>query len=792
MPSQRPQKGRQAVRGITGEDSWAGADEDFDRALAFTPAAFTWVRDKAHLVEMPALWARVPLAGRDPEELGAAVDQVLADEGCPLPHFVVAGGAHLVVLWRIKPLWRPAPGKPRLHHEAFAGALERWRRTSIKLSLVLEPLGARPLDVALVDDHLTSFVPLPLEPTSPLHGVLGLHDEAPVLVRATVDDTPVLIADLSKPLKRFDAPMFKIIGLEAPRRGRMRWLSTPTSLAAAEPKKPGERHPAAVQIICAARWDGESEEQIEGRLRAWAASCTQDGRFPKRRGNGGDELTDIIGWSMRKLVVGGPNLVRADKKKRPKKNTTVQEVADATRSFLRDNGGVYEGSKEGLAKQVALWRTEHGQPGRCPLRTFRRVLGPLKAAGELTHEVVRDGRTWRSTWRLRPGESPMSPDSAPSRGQPGVSSWAPPTVPSSREGAAGERPLPAGGVQGGAGDRVEGTERQLDLRRQDAARLASSPENDQVPRQRRLRLGRKTKEGLPRRRRAGTEGKGLPPITGELLSQLADVAPKLSTDERRELLELARSKLRPRPSVLADFARHLRKRALRIRRKQVLASLRPAPEPAAPDLTPAPSSTTTPEVQEFRRLLTLVHTPLHLRPIEDRARRLHDEGLSILPLEPRSKAPALSAWTEHQTTPMRLPLLRRHLAELGTDAGLAVVCGRVSGVVVCDFDDSAGVAWAHKHLPTTPWRTKTSRGEHWYFRLPSTWTPPTTPLPWKGELRGDGLYVVAPGSIHPDTGDVYEALGDWREPKAALPVFDVRWLVDVDRLRAARAGILKE
>ena len=35
------------------------------------------------------------------------------------------------------------------------------------------------------------------------------------------------------------------------------------------------------------------------------------------------------------------------------------------------------------------------------------------------------------------------------------------------------------------------------------------------------------------------------------------------------------------------------------------------------------------------------------------------------------------------------------------------------------------------------------------------------PLPWKGELRAAGHYVVAPGSQHPNGGR-YEALGAWR------------------------------
>jgi hypothetical protein len=96
-----------------------------------------------------------------------------------------------------------------------------------------------------------------------------------------------------------------------------------------------------------------------------------------------------------------------------------------------------------------------------------------------------------------------------------------------------------------------------------------------------------------------------------------------------------------------------------------------------------------------------------------------------------------------------------------------------------------------KHLPETPWRTKTGRGEHWFYRLPDGWAPPTGPLPYKGQLQAAGRYVVAPGSIHPDTGRAYEAHGDWTRAKVELPTFRNDWLLDRAAQRKARLTILK-
>ena len=53
-------------------------------------------------------------------------------------------------------------------------------------------------------------------------------------------------------------------------------------------------------------------------------------------------------------------------------------------------------------------------------------------------------------------------------------------------------------------------------------------------------------------------------------------------------------------------------------------------------------------------------------------------------------------------------------------ANLSILTGwqttaRLSLVVV-DLDSPESMAWAVAHLPPTPWRVRTRRGEHWYYR----------------------------------------------------------------------------
>ena len=325
------------------------------------------------------------------------------------------------------------------------------------------------------------------------------------------------------------------------------------------------------------------------------------------------------------------------------------------------------------------------------------------------------------------------------------------------------------------------------------------------------------------------EGKNLPPLTDELVGALSDVAPSLTESERRALLELARSKLRPRPKVLENFEEALRKRAMRIHRKNVHARLLAAENPphgtphdedgpsqsrplaprlslasdssrrASASIVSASSAPPRPDERHeqpfpegspvnLAALMAAVAKPLHDKSVLLRARLLHEQGLHLLPLMPGTKEPSIR-WAQWQKEQMPLSLLRGHLESYGADAGLAIICGEGSELVVADLDDETAVAWAKDNLPPTPWMTKTARGQHWFYRYPPAPLPAQAP-PWKGELQADGRYVVAPGSLHPG-GARYQALGDWTVPKSRIPVFEARWLVDLEAMRQARLRILR-
>jgi hypothetical protein len=875
LPSARPQKGRQALRDVIGDEGWAGADDDYDRAVSFSPAAFTWKRALRNLVELPALWTSIPLLGRDPRELWAQARAILAEQGCALPPFVVAHDVALTLVWAIEPLRRPREGKPAYHFECFFEQLQCWRFAAMKLSYALEPLGAVVLDPAAADEALLGFLPLPLRRADGLarHAAdLGLVPAVVVVDDMPPPPTTVRIAAVSRPLRRFDARLFAALGRTAVPGARRRWRASDVSQAARAPQTAGARHPAALKLVCANRWDGLSREANLADLRAWAATCENDGAFPTRAGaDGVDELEALVDWAENTLVPGGPTpRGDAERRRRPRRRTSRDHVAAAVCGFLADVGGAFEGSLVDLGRRAALWALDHGTTQPVPLRTLKRAVVDLVALGELGHDVVRVGPTWRSSFVLRASSSSSSSSSPraltavlpeknalfceasipEAQGQQAKSMWAPGPVSSGagwtfRGGSGGAFPL-----QGGSGGESPVTcsmaqpEHDPGLsspaaREGQSSGIVAAAEgatgDDAAPapvssssllsssssRQRRLAFPRGRR---PSRFATGRgPGADLPPLDDAVISALADVGRSLSGTDHRALLEEARAGLWARPRVLADFVGALRRRALRILRLREIAAASAAhlqarrhaeqraqeraQERAAAQSPAVPSAVVADHdadavVADFRRMLAAQVKPPHERDPVDRARRLYAEGLSLLPLPARSKKPA-SAWKQQQQQRLTLRRLEQELESFGSEAGLAVVCGEVSGVVVADFDDADAVAWARQHLPDTPWKTRTARGEHWYYRVPSSLTGapfvPPPALPWKGELRTAGHYVVAPGSWHPE-GVRYVALGDWSVAREALPVWSPAFvssssssssLAEIERLRAEREKILK-
>lgn len=163
-------------------------------------------------------------------------------------------------------------------------------------------------------------------------------------------------------------------------------------------------------------------------------------------------------------------------------------------------------------------------------------------------------------------------------------------------------------------------------------------------------------------------------------------------------------------------------------------------------------------------------------------------GLSVIPVdhpdETTQSDPSkigkvpVGTWKEFQERRPTDEQLRRWFGN-GHKRNIGLPTGKLSDVVAIDGDSVKGLGWMREHLPLPDMRTKTAKGEHWFFKHPgvqirnrvriNTGDPAI-----KIDVRADGGYVVAPGSKH-HTGVIYEPIGNWC-PIGDLPIFVPEWL----------------
>lgn len=158
------------------------------------------------------------------------------------------------------------------------------------------------------------------------------------------------------------------------------------------------------------------------------------------------------------------------------------------------------------------------------------------------------------------------------------------------------------------------------------------------------------------------------------------------------------------------------------------------------------------------------------------AQRLLEMGLSVIPVGD-DKKPTIKWEAFQQARPSidNLTVWFRY----GSPKGVGVVTGKISNLVVVDTDNEAAEAWAQKHLPPTPMMCRTAKGFHRYYRHPGGEVRngvrvDTADGPLAIDIRGDGGYVVGPGSTHP-SGIIYSAPNPWPKSLDEVPRYSPAW-----------------
>ncbi len=151
------------------------------------------------------------------------------------------------------------------------------------------------------------------------------------------------------------------------------------------------------------------------------------------------------------------------------------------------------------------------------------------------------------------------------------------------------------------------------------------------------------------------------------------------------------------------------------------------------------------------------------------AERYANLGFSYLPLKLQAKVPDLPSWSEYQK---RHPTAAEAADWFSRPQNLGVICGSISGGLrVLDWESGdalvyclGDVADLARHTPVS----STGRGFHTYTVEKGGGKPRSTSYQRKGDakawlpldVQGEGKYVVAPPSVHPN-GRTYRFLSEW-------------------------------
>ena len=148
-------------------------------------------------------------------------------------------------------------------------------------------------------------------------------------------------------------------------------------------------------------------------------------------------------------------------------------------------------------------------------------------------------------------------------------------------------------------------------------------------------------------------------------------------------------------------------------------------------------------------------------------------GYSVIPIEQGGKKP-LVKWAQYQNRRASEEEVRQWYTK-DPDAGVAIVSGPISGIVVVDVDGkkgmdslkSLGLDDAKLRTPTV----KTGKGFHMYFKHPGHRVNNSAGKIMPGiDIRGDGGYVVAPPSRH-QNGQQYDWIREFE--LGAIPLADL-------------------
>lgn len=138
-----------------------------------------------------------------------------------------------------------------------------------------------------------------------------------------------------------------------------------------------------------------------------------------------------------------------------------------------------------------------------------------------------------------------------------------------------------------------------------------------------------------------------------------------------------------------------------------------------------------------------------------------EKGWSIIPIKPSSKLPSINSWKEYQE---RLPYPEEVITWWTDrpDDNIALVCGKVSGVIVVDIDPKNGGTTEGLELPPTLASRTGGGGQHIFYKWNKDLVGAKVGIKAGIDIRSEASYVVLPPSLHA-SGNTYNWINEGDE-----------------------------
>jgi len=123
------------------------------------------------------------------------------------------------------------------------------------------------------------------------------------------------------------------------------------------------------------------------------------------------------------------------------------------------------------------------------------------------------------------------------------------------------------------------------------------------------------------------------------------------------------------------------------------------------------------------------------------------KGWSIIPIKNGSKLPLVKSWLEYQN---RLPT-QKEVVKWWTDnpsANIALICGKISGIILIDIDPKSGGTTNGLILPPTLCSNTGGGGQHIFYKWRKGLVGAKVGIKPGVDIRSDLSYAVLPPSLH--------------------------------------------